>query len=224
MRFSLLDSLAIASVIVPATQATPETTHITSHVPGKAFDRFVTIWLENTDYSKAAGDPSLVSLAKKGITLSNYFAVTHPSQPNYISAIGGDHFGLDGDALVRVASNTSTVIDLLEDRSISWGEYQEDMPYSGYQGFDYPNQKTRAVSAVGGVHDITSSLLTISPERLCPQTQPGRHLRCQHHARSSRSTEEPDAVLCGSQPTDSTTMDLHHTEVSVDVSASSHIN
>jgi acid phosphatase len=28
----------------------------TSSVSGKAFNRFVTIWLENTDYSKAAGD------------------------------------------------------------------------------------------------------------------------------------------------------------------------
>lgn len=33
----------------------------------------MTIWLENTDYSKAAGDPNLAYLASKGITLENYF-------------------------------------------------------------------------------------------------------------------------------------------------------
>jgi len=27
-----------------------------SNVPGKVFNRFVTIWLENTDYDKAVGD------------------------------------------------------------------------------------------------------------------------------------------------------------------------
>lgn len=45
---------------------------------GKVFDRYVEIWLENTDYDKAAGDPNLAFLASKGITLSNYFGVTHP--------------------------------------------------------------------------------------------------------------------------------------------------
>lgn len=61
----------------------------TSKVHGKAFDRFVTIWLENTDFDKAASDPNLAWLAKKGITLSNYNGVTHPSEPNYVASIGG---------------------------------------------------------------------------------------------------------------------------------------
>ncbi|KAK1817890.1 hypothetical protein LTR12_007642, partial [Friedmanniomyces endolithicus] len=37
----------------------------------------------------AAGDPNLAWLAQKGITLENYFGVTHPSEPNYVSAVGG---------------------------------------------------------------------------------------------------------------------------------------
>jgi acid phosphatase len=31
----------------------------------------------------------------------------------------------------------------LEDKGISWGEYQEDMPYSGFQGSGYINQENR---------------------------------------------------------------------------------
>lgn len=100
---------------------------------GKVFDRFVEIWLENTDYDKAAGDPSLAYLASKGITLSNYFGVTHPSEPNYVAAIGGDNFGMDNDNFNQVADNVSTVVDLLEDKGISWGSYQEDMPYTGFE-------------------------------------------------------------------------------------------
>jgi hypothetical protein len=61
----------------------------TSKVHGRAFDRFVTIWLENTDFDKAASDPNLAWLATKGITLSNYNGVTHPSEPNYVASIGG---------------------------------------------------------------------------------------------------------------------------------------
>jgi acid phosphatase len=87
---------------------------------------------------------NLAWLATKGITLSNHFAVTHPSEPNYIAAIGGDYFGMNNDNFNFVDKNVSTLIDLLEAKGISWGEYQEDMPYSGFEGFAYVNQKTGA--------------------------------------------------------------------------------
>ena len=115
-----------------------------SSVKGKAFDRIAIIWLENTDYDLAAGDPNLAWLAKKGITLSNHFAVTHPSMPNYAAAISGDYFGINHDDLIAIPSNVSTVVDLLEDKGISWGEYQEDMPSTGFQGKEYRNPKTGA--------------------------------------------------------------------------------
>lgn len=115
-----------------------------STVPGKAFNRFVTIWLENTDYSKAAGDENLQFLAKKGITLSNYFSVTHPSQPNYIASVSGDYYGINHDDETHLPKNISTVADLLDDKRISWGEYQEDMPSTGFQGFQFLNPQTKA--------------------------------------------------------------------------------
>ncbi|WPH02236.1 Hypothetical protein R9X50_00509200 [Acrodontium crateriforme] len=133
---------ATAPSDVYAAQATALTSHPTSHVKGKVFDRFITIWLENTDFDKAQGDINLAWLATKGISLNNYFAVTHPSQPNYVAAIGGDNFGMDNDAFSQIDANVSTVIDLLEDRGISWGTYQEDMPYSGFEG-NWINQQTK---------------------------------------------------------------------------------
>ena len=84
---------------------------------------------------------SLSYLASKGITLSNYNAVTHPSLPNYVAAIGGDYFGINNDNFHALPSNISSLIDLLEDKGISWGEYQEDMPYSGFAGSGFRNQK-----------------------------------------------------------------------------------
>ncbi|KAG6853474.1 hypothetical protein C0991_004090 [Blastosporella zonata] len=59
--------------------------HQPAVVKGKVFSRLVTIWLENTDYTPAATNPDLVALAKQGLILSNYFAVTHPSEPNYVA-------------------------------------------------------------------------------------------------------------------------------------------
>lgn len=77
--------------------------------------------------------------ASKGLTLGNYFAVTHPSQPNYMASVAGDYFGMQNDDFDRAAKNISTVIDLLEDAGISWGAYEEDMPFSGFEA-DYVNQ------------------------------------------------------------------------------------
>lgn len=95
-------------------------------------------------YMGANKPANFAAFAKKGITLSNYYGVTHPSEPNYLAAIAGDYFGMQNDDFNRVDKNVSTVIDLLEHRGISWGLYQEDMPYSGYEGFSYVNRKTGA--------------------------------------------------------------------------------
>lgn len=63
---------ATSTAAVAAAAATAKTSSPTSNVKGKAFDRMVVIWLENTDYTMAAGDPNLAALAKQGIALSNY--------------------------------------------------------------------------------------------------------------------------------------------------------
>lgn len=73
-------------------------------------------------------------MARQGIQLERFYALTHPSQPNYIAAVGGDYFGMDHDDRVRIPQNVSTVVDLLDTRDISWAGYFEDMPGPGYMG------------------------------------------------------------------------------------------
>ncbi|TVY22668.1 putative acid phosphatase [Lachnellula hyalina] len=156
MRFLAAASLAGAAIAAPASptatdtadvyaaQATARTSSPTSHVKGKAFDRYVSIWFENTDFDMAAADPNFQFFAEKGITLTNNLALTHPSEPNYMAAVGGDYFGLDGDPFIQVPQNVSSVVDLLEDKGISWSLYQEDMPYTGFEGFAWVNQQNGA--------------------------------------------------------------------------------
>ncbi|KAH3901550.1 related to Probable acid phosphatase [Saccharomycodes ludwigii] len=116
----------------------------TTNVEGKAFNRFMVIWLENTDYDKAADNDDLNWLAEQGITLTNYWALTHPSEPNYMASVGGDYFSLNDDRFISLPKNVSTIADLLDEGGISWAEYQEDIPFSGFQGFNYSNQVTFA--------------------------------------------------------------------------------
>ncbi len=83
-------------------------------------------------------------LASQGIFLANYFAVTHPSEPNYAAVVAGDHFGIDHDNFVSFPANISTVVDLLDTKSVLRGSYQEDLPYPGFAGFNFSDQKTFA--------------------------------------------------------------------------------
>ncbi|KAK6083553.1 phosphoesterase [Seiridium cupressi] len=101
-------------------------------VPGKAFDRFISIWLENQDFAKVIKDPDFADLKRYGISQTRYYAHTHPSQPNYLASVAGDYFGLNHDDVVRIPKNVSTVVDLLEDKGISWGGYFEGNPGPGY--------------------------------------------------------------------------------------------
>jgi acid phosphatase len=51
---------------------------------------------------------------------------------------------MDNDDFHAIPSNVSTVIDLLDTKGISWAAYQEDLPYAGFLGFNYSNQKSFA--------------------------------------------------------------------------------
>ncbi|KAJ6554992.1 phosphoesterase family-domain-containing protein [Mycena vulgaris] len=116
-------------------------------VKGKVFNRIIQVWLENTDFETAASTPIFESLAEQGILFTNYKAVTHPSEPNYVAAIGGDFFGMHDDNMYHIPSNISSVIDLLEDKKISWATYQENMPEDGFYGFTYTSQNYGNTSA-----------------------------------------------------------------------------
>ncbi|KAJ6088517.1 hypothetical protein N7486_009778 [Penicillium sp. IBT 16267x] len=133
---SLAEVEAAAATVMPYSP--------TSHVKGLVFDNFHQIWFENQDYQTVADDPNFAKLAKEGILLTNYFAVTHPSQPNYVASAAGDTFGMDNDNFHQIPANVSTIADLFDTKGISWGQYQEALPYAGFQGFNFSNQKTYA--------------------------------------------------------------------------------
>jgi acid phosphatase len=64
--------------------------------------------------------------------------------PNYVSSVAGDYFGLNNNDYLEIPQNVSTIVDLLEAKGISWGSYQEDMPYTGFTADNYPNPQTKA--------------------------------------------------------------------------------
>ncbi len=118
---------------------------------GKAFERVVTVFLENTMRSSALANPYLNELRKKGVFMTNAQGVTHPSQPNYIATIAGDTMGIADDDAHYVdwywvipdseqgratgsyryheeGYSPVTIVDLLEANNLSWKCYAEDLP------------------------------------------------------------------------------------------------
>ncbi|KAF9111153.1 hypothetical protein BGX27_005334 [Mortierella sp. AM989] len=105
-------------------------------VKGKAFDHIFIIFLENTNYALAASDPVLQKFLPESILLTNYNAVTHPSEPNYLAAVGGDYYGLNDDDFHSLPANYTTIVDLLEPKNLTWKSYQQDMPSACFTGFE----------------------------------------------------------------------------------------
>jgi len=91
---------------------------------GKWFNRIVIINFENTNYEDALKDPYLNKLSKSGVLLSNYFAITHPSQPNYVAQTYGSTFNIKDDRVHNISGDS--VVDLLERKNVTWKGYMEN--------------------------------------------------------------------------------------------------
>lgn len=90
------------------------------------------IIFENTNYADAIADPNFAAFAKEGVAFSNWMAVGHPSQPNYIAITSGDTQGITGDSSTNV--NAKNVADLLEAKGLTWKSYQENWPGNCFTG------------------------------------------------------------------------------------------
>ncbi|CAG8756018.1 5947_t:CDS:2, partial [Racocetra persica] len=97
-------------------------------VTGTYFDRIVLVMFENTGYNKTIVQPYFQNLTirSNGLVLSNYFAVAHPSQPNYIATIFGSTANVTDDSNHDIAG--INLVDRLEAAGISWKAYMEDYP------------------------------------------------------------------------------------------------
>src|SRR5580700_8254513 len=64
------------------------------------YQHIVEIMMENQSYGTIIGSsqaPQINALASKYGLATNYFGVTHPSEPNYVANIGGSFFGIQDD-------------------------------------------------------------------------------------------------------------------------------
>ncbi|MEO8327552.1 MAG: alkaline phosphatase family protein [Nitrospirota bacterium] len=110
-----------------------------------AFTHIVIVMLENKDFGEVIGDPKMPifnKLAKNYTLLTQYYAIAHPSLPNYIALIGGDTFGITTDC-TDCNINAPSLPDLIEASGRTWKTYQQDMPSPCYSGNSFKNYVKR---------------------------------------------------------------------------------
>ena len=102
------------------------------------FQHIFLIVMENNDYDDIIGSsqaPHLNALANQYGLATNYWAVSHPSEPNYVALVGGSAFGIADDASYTVNSvNQPYLGSQLEAAGLSWKSYQQGLPRPGFRG------------------------------------------------------------------------------------------
>lgn len=127
-------ALVLALTSSPAAEAAPAPAAMVSAVPRP--DHVVMLVMENHSSSNIVGNPDapyLNSLASSGANLTSSFAITHPSQPNYIALFSGSLNGVTDNSCPNSLTAANLGSELL-DAGLGFGGYSEDLPGVGYTG------------------------------------------------------------------------------------------
>jgi phosphatidylinositol-3-phosphatase len=93
-----IGAMAVAGVAWMATPGISSASGRDSQIP--RYQHIVEIMMENTSYGTIIGNslaPNLNALANQYGLATNYFGVTHPSEPNYMASVAGSYFGVQDD-------------------------------------------------------------------------------------------------------------------------------
>lgn len=136
--------------------------------PMPHYSHVVLIILENHSTDEIIGEntaaPELSRLANEYGLATNYYAIAHPSEPNYVAMLGGDTFGIaDDDAFyckpglvdwgcpkssragyVDHTVDAPSLAAQLESHGLTWRGYFEEIPEPGSREYRWPSPQRPA--------------------------------------------------------------------------------
>ncbi len=125
-------------------QATPDSSHpaaapsLMPKAPALAVPAFSHVYLivmENQEYNGIVGNsnaPYINSLIADYGLATNYDAVSHPSEPNYLALFSGSTQGVTDDGHHDIAGQN--LVDQLEAKGKTWKIYAQNLPSSCFTG------------------------------------------------------------------------------------------
>ena len=135
LRLSLL--LVLVSTVAGGLLASPAA--LARHgVPTPA--HIVVVIEENHSYNEIIGSssaPYINALANSGALFTSSFAITHPSEPNYLAFFSGSTQGITDDSCPHTFAGPDLGGELPA-AGKTFGGYSESMPSAGFTGCIYP--------------------------------------------------------------------------------------
>jgi phosphatidylinositol-3-phosphatase len=135
--------MAAAAVAVGLVATTTHTDATRAHIRLTAStlpvpSHIVIVMEENHSYSDVIGNtsqaPYMNQLAGKGALMTSSYAITHPSEPNYMALFAGSTFGLTSDACPVNEGTTANLGSELLAAGHTFAGYSEGLPSTGYTG------------------------------------------------------------------------------------------
>ncbi len=111
-------------------------------------DHVVIVIEENRSLSSIIGHesaPYINSLAARGALFTNFHALVHPSQPNYLALFSGSLHGVRNDVAPPAGSPYSSpnLATGLFGAGLSFAGYSEDLPHPGFTGVSHGHYQRR---------------------------------------------------------------------------------
>ena len=130
-------SLAPTSTPLPASTSVPTAAPTATGEPSPTarplvpnFKHIVVIFFENHEFDLVYHNrqmPEFNRLAAENTILTQYYAITHPSLPNYLAVFGGDTFKITSDC-ENCYIAAANLPDQIEDSGRTWRAYFQNMP------------------------------------------------------------------------------------------------
>jgi phosphatidylinositol-3-phosphatase len=126
-------SAALIQTSPTAAQSAENQTTFTT-TPAGPIKHVIVLVMENKEYDSVIASPGAPyenTLTSNYSLAANYYAVSHPSLPNYLALVAGDTFGVDSDCLPSdcpLPYSITSIATLLDAHHLSWREYAESMP------------------------------------------------------------------------------------------------
>lgn len=103
--------------------------------------RVAVLVLENRSYEEVignAGVPYINRLARRGALATRYYAIAHPSLPNYIALTGGSVFGIANDCSTCEVKGEQNIVGQLDASGRTWKAYFEQLESNRRPGTTTP--------------------------------------------------------------------------------------
>jgi acid phosphatase len=116
---------------------TPTKTSTPAATPSGSIKHIFVVVMENHSYNQVwntSSSPYITSLGNAYTRATNYFAIEHPSLPNYLDMYGGDNYTITTDCSPSSSChiNATNLADNLDAKGLTWKGYMESMPSPCY--------------------------------------------------------------------------------------------